>query len=431
MIPIVVNVDCYDQRMTEPDLLTASQAAQLLGVTRRTLYAYVSRGLVSSQPGPGPSRARRYARTTIEALLRARATSPADRAAGSAMQWGTPVLESALTLIADGRLFYRGRDAIQLSREASIEQIASLLWTGGAGDADELFGSASPSRSGRVATSPILARMEASLMTTSRPSLASVGSPQPARLRAATEVVGRLFAAAGAVGDGPLATRLARGWNCAHEQTLSAALVLCADHELNVSAFTARCIASADARLEHVILGALCAFQGRRHGGMGARVEAMLDDASRAGIDRTLERVLSEQGEVPGFGHPLYPGGDPRATELLRLMPPAAGRSDVVAGLQRACATRLDLTPNLDFGLAAVTRRLALPPDAGAAVFALGRSVGWIAHAFETWDDGGMIRPRARYTGHAPQESPRAPTPAQRSPIREGPRRPSERRSTG
>ena len=88
----------------------------------------------------------------------------------------------------------------------------------------------------------------------------------------------------------------------------------CAPTKLNVSAFTARCIASADARLEHVILGALCAFQGRRHGGMGARVEAMLDDASRAGIDRTLERVLSEQGEVPGFGHPLYPGGDPRAT---------------------------------------------------------------------------------------------------------------------
>lgn len=389
--------------MAAPDLLTASEAAHLLRITRRTLYAYVSRGLVSSQPGPGPSRARLYPRTAVEALLGARAASPGERAAGAAMQWGTPVLESALTLIAGGRLFYRGRDVVELSREASLERVARLLWTGEV-EGDDLFAPMPPSRPGRAVRSSILAGMEASLITASRTSLASVGSPGPARLRAACEVVGRLFASAGATGDGPLAARLARGWGSADARTISAALVLCADHELNVSAFTARCVASGDARLEHVLLGALCAFQGRRHGGMSARVQAMLDDAARDGIDRALQRVLSEQGEVPGFGHPLYPDGDPRATELIRLVVPP-GPPDVVAKLQRTCEERLDLKPNLDFGLAAVAQRLNLPPDAAMALFALGRSVGWIAHAFETWDAGVLIRPRARYTGPAPRGS--------------------------
>jgi citrate synthase len=388
--------------MAATDLLGADAAAQLLGVTRRTLYAYVSRGLISSQPGPGPSRARRYPRAALEELLRARSASPAERAAGTAMQWGPAVLESELTLIADGQLSYRGHDAIRLSRDASLEQVAHLLWTGTQTTTEDWFSSPAPRRVGTDASPPLLASMEAALLQATRRRLASVSSPGPARLRAASEVVTLLFASAGAVGAGPLAGRLARGWRTEHEQTIGAALVLCADHELNVSAFTARCVASADARLEHVVMAALCAFQGRRHGGAGARVQAMLDDTLRDGVDRALERALSEQGKVPGFGHPLYPDGDPRATELLRLIPPSPGRSNVVSELERTCREQLDLKPNLDFGLAAVSHGLKLPPGAGTAIFALGRSVGWIAHAFETWDSGMFIRPRARYTGPSP-----------------------------
>lgn len=384
--------------MVDSTYVDANEAAHELGVTRRTLYAYVSRGLLSSQPGPGPSRARRYARAEVEQLKRSRASSPAERAAAGAMRWGTPVLESALTLIDDGQLFYRGRDAIQLSRDASLEDVAGLLWNDGAVPADAMFPSIPPFRRTRRRDRPILARMEAALMAARDDALASVSSPEPARLRAAAAAVAGLFAAAGAVGAGPLATRLARGWGTPDADVLSAALVLCADHELNVSAFTARCIASADTKLEDVLLGALCAFQGRRHGGMGMRVQAMVDEAARNGVDRALDRVLAEQEGVPGFGHPLYPDGDPRAAELLRIAPPA-GRTDVMAALEEACANRLGLAPNLDFGLTALAYRRRLPTDAGTALFALGRSVGWIAHAFEAWDTGGLIRPRARYVG--------------------------------
>lgn len=393
----------YYQPMSTPALVNAEDAARLLGVTRRTLYAYVSRGMVTSQPGPGPSRTRLYSRATIDALLAGRAGSPAERAAAGATDWGKPILESALTLIDGGRLFYRGHDAITLSRHATIEQVANLLWSGEVADLEMPRAGSSPAGVARGATVPIVARLEAMLLESLRSSIASVSSPQPARRRAAATLVAGLFTAAGATGKGSLATRLAAGWETPEDAILSAALVLCADHELNASTFTARCVASADARLEHVLLAALCAFQGRRHGGMGQRVWAMFDDVAKMGVAPALDRVLSEQHEVPGFGHPLYPEGDPRCDELLRLVPARGRKLDVVSQLQRECATRLDLKPNLDFGLATVAYRLRLPADAGVALFALGRSVGWIAHAFEAWDSGVLIRPRARYTGPMPQ----------------------------
>ena len=379
--------------------LSAEEAAHILGIRRETLYAYVSRGLVTSEPGPGPSRARRYPRAGVEALAQSRAGSPAERAAGDAMNWGLPVLASQLTLIDGGRLFYRGHDAVGLSTTGSLESVASLLWTDGVIPADELFPPMTSARPRRRADGPALTMMERHLVRVSQQNLASISSPAPTRLRAAADLINNLFVAVGASGTGGLADRLAQGWRSTNVDALSAALVLCADHELNVSAFTARCIASADARLEHVLLGALCAFQGRRHGGMGARVQAMLDDVELHGLERALDRVLAEQGEVPGFGHPLYPDGDPRCPAILRHV--AALSPDPSALVERRC-TELGLQPNLDFALTTMARRLALPADAGPAVFALGRTVGWIAHAFETWDDATLIRPRARYTGRDP-----------------------------
>ena len=379
--------------MADAQWMTAEEAARALDVRRQTLYAYVSRGLLTSAPGPGPSRARRYNRAAVEQLVATRGRTSAERAAAGATDWGVPILDSELTLIADGRLFYRGRDAIELSRTASLEQVADILWGAGA----DGFDAVRPSRPAPAAGRPI-ERMQAFLAQASRARLASVSSPEPARLRAATELVTGLFAAAGATGTGTLAERLARGWRTPHADVLSAALVMCADHELNVSAFTARCVASADARFDQVLLAALAAFSGRRHGGAGARVGHLLDDAERHDAVRAVARALDDQGEVPGFGHPLYPNGDPRATELMRIAPPPAG-GDEASAVAAHCAKALGLAPNLDFGLATLARRLNLPAAAGATLFALVRSVGWIAHAIETWDDGALIRPRARYVG--------------------------------
>lgn len=377
------------------ETVTANEAALLLGVTRRTLYAYVSRGLLRSQPGPGPSRARRYPRDQIDALVKARSGSSQERATRRAMSWGLPVTDSSLTLIADGRLIYRGRDAIELCRSGSLEDVAALLWADG--HEPRLVFPAGRRISGTSGASAI-ERMERWLVSDEARGMVTAGGPHATRTRDGVALVAGLFAAAGADGRGALAARLGRAWKTDRVDVISAALVLCADHELNVSAFTARCVASADARLDQVLLAALCAFGGRRHGGMASRVASVLNDARRRGATTAVRRALDDQGEVPGFGHPLYPDGDPRATELLRLCPDPA-RGDAIAAVAATCAEMLGLHANVDFALAAVERRLHLPRGAGQAIFALGRSVGWIAHAIETWRDGSLIRPRSRYVG--------------------------------
>src|SRR5215510_5716702 len=110
------------------NLVPAREAARRLGVGLPTLYAYVSRGLVRSEADPG-GRTRRYRLADIERLAARRGEGRSRaRIAQAALDWGTPVLDSALTLISDGRFFYRGQDAVNLARSAALEDVALLLW---------------------------------------------------------------------------------------------------------------------------------------------------------------------------------------------------------------------------------------------------------------------------------------------------------------
>src|SRR5438046_494908 len=95
-----------------------------------TLYAYTSRGQLRSEPVPGRPRERRYYRDEVE-RLRERKESRRDpsKAAARGLHWGGPVLESGLTLIHEGRVYYRGHDAVALAATASLEQVAALLWS--------------------------------------------------------------------------------------------------------------------------------------------------------------------------------------------------------------------------------------------------------------------------------------------------------------
>ena len=379
--------------------LSAREAADLLGVSRPTLYAYVSRGLVVSEPGPGPSRARRYPRAAVQDLRerRARGRDPA-MAAHGALHWGTPVLDSALTLIEAGRPYYRGRDAIALAATASFEEVAALLWTGAAGDAPDVFPPAPPDGAGPPDGDALARR----LLAEGERAVAGVAALGEAAPRRAGAVVQGLFASAGARGRGPLGQRLARGWRRPSAAAdITAALVLCADHDLNVSSFTARCVASADAPLESALLAALCALRGRRHGGMAERVAGLLAEAGRDGAREAVAQALREQGTLPGFGHELYPEGDPRGAEL-RASAAAAGPDEPLAAVAARDRGELGLEPSLDIGLAAICRAHRLPPGAAFHLFALGRSAGWAAHAMEAAADGRLIRPRSRYTGPAP-----------------------------
>lgn len=373
---------------------SADEAADYLGVSKRTLYAYVSRGLVVSEPAAG--RERRYPLWSLDELKARRAER--GEPAAAALRWGTPVLESALTLIDRGQLFYRGQDAIELSRDAAFEEVASLLWTGEREDAAALFPSASHGRQ----RGDLVDGLVACLVEERARHPLSLAEPTRPTLRAAGAIVAALFEAAGASGRGTLAERLARGWRATRAaDDLRAALILCADHELNASAFTARVVAATDAPLPNALLAALCALEGRRHGGASRELNDFLDEIERIGAKRACQRVLANRGRAPGFwgGHPLYPDGDPRAVELLRRLDLPA-RDPAAKAI--AFMSELGSEPTVELALAALARRRQVPRDGAFALFALGRSVGWIAHAFEAAAGGTLIRPRARYVGPPP-----------------------------
>ncbi|HWF85063.1 MAG TPA: citrate/2-methylcitrate synthase, partial [Vicinamibacterales bacterium] len=245
--------------------MSADEASRKLGVSRSTLYAYVSRGYVRSEPRPGASRERRYARRDVERLRqRTEARRDPDQAAARALDWGMPILESSITLIADDTLYYRGHDAVELSRARSIEEVAALIWTGRFDAAPS-----SPRRPAPRAASaaggalPFIARAQARL------AVASARDPRAFDLRpegvalSGWRILGLLSgAAAQARTLAPTVEQtLARAWGTGARgaDLLRAAIILCADHELNVSAFTARCVASSGSNPYAVVTAGLAA----------------------------------------------------------------------------------------------------------------------------------------------------------------------------
>jgi len=140
-----------------------------------------------------------------------------------------------------------------------------------------------------------------------------------------------------------------------------------------------------------------------KHGGQIELVEAFLREAEDVGDARAAISGRLRRGErIPGFGHSLYPGGDPRGAELLRLTSVAYPNSPAVALCGAVTDEALELIgerPTVDFGLATLARTLGLPPGGAVTLFALGRAVGWIGHAIEQYEGGSLIRPRARYVG--------------------------------
>jgi citrate synthase len=398
-----------------PHHLTAAHAADLLGVTRATLYAYASRGQLRSEAVPGRPRERRYARDDVQRLLdRKAARRDPVAAAARGLHWGGPVLESGITLIHDGRLYYRGRDALALAETATLEDAAMVLWAAEDSDRTRLFAQSSALTDRQLArlracTTDPYTLMQAALPVAARVDLASYDL-RPAAVRLTGARIVKLLASIVAPRDAqaPLHRALQRTWAPGRTEVgdaIRAALVLCADHELNVSAFTARCAASAGASPYDVVSAAIATLRGYKHGGAGERVLAMLAASETPRHARAQVAARLRRGEqVPGFGHPLYPNGDPRAALLIRLAESTGHEAACRAmrNLRKAGTALLNDLPNLDFGLAAITRACGLPDQAPVLLFALGRTIGWIAHAIEEYASGHLIRPRARYTGPMP-----------------------------
>jgi citrate synthase len=372
-----------------PDWLSTEEALSRLGVRAQTLYAYVSRGRVRAQADPDEPRRSRYRASDIAALTtRKRRGRRAADVAAHAIAWGEPVLASAITTVADGRLYYRGKDAVRLAQTETLEAVARLL-RGGLGTApDEIaVPPAGTTMRGR-AFAALAARAEAEPAARGR-------SPAELAGEAAALLDVMANAVAGEADEGPIHERLGRAWRAPREDwdLIRRSLVLLADHELNASTFAARVTASTGASLAAAALAGLSALSGPLHGGMAARVQGFAAEAARRGLPKALAKG------APGFGHPLYPDGDPRARALFAAFEApaelAALRADVEAATGEAA--------NVDFALVALAQRLALPEGAPFALFAVARAAGWLAHAMEQLEAGELIRPRARYVGVAPE----------------------------
>jgi len=408
--------------MSKERYLSASEAANALGVSMQTLYAYVSRGLIRSEAGHG--RQRRYRADDVQRLLaRKELRRSPDLSAEDALYWGAPLLDSALTLIEDGQVYYRGRKVAELVAHHTFEEVAALLWTGETAQGAALFQSASD-RTPRARYETILARLEVDGLDLpplhslqALLPLASLEDPSAYDLRPATVAqsgarILRLMTQV-LVGEAahrqPIASALQRGW-CAQEESAASlfdcALMACADHELNASTFAARVAASTGANPYAVVTAGLAALGGIKHGGYTERVESLFQGIeSSAQLRESLAQRLRRGEDIPGFGHHLYPQGDPRAALLLQGLARQQADRPAFALVQAAMETAeqaIGERPSLDFALVALALTLNLPRGSALALFALGRAAGWIGHAIEQYATDRMIRPRARYSGDLP-----------------------------
>jgi citrate synthase len=396
--PGVVNLDQYNQYMDE-DWIDAGAACEQLGVRAQTLYAYVSRGRLGARADPADPRRSLYRAADVEALTarKARSRKPSEVAAG-AIAWGEPVLESAITAVIGGRLYYRGRDAVRLAETETLESVARLL-RGGDGVALKRDDRPAP-----PAGPTSRARLFAALAARAAGDPPALGrSPHALAVEAATLLDVLTDAVCGQSASGAIHTRLALAWGQGPggpgADLIRRALILVADHELNASAFAARVAAGTGASLAACALSGLGALSGPRHGTAGEAVLLFFDEAERLGPAAAVANRLAEGRAVPGFGHVLYPHRDPRADALLGRLPVEGQR----LALQAVVARETGLAPNIDFALAAIGRALRLPPDAIFGLFAVARTAGWIAHAIEQGQADRLIRPRARYVGPAPE----------------------------
>jgi len=413
----------------------AAEAAERLGIKQASLYAYVSRGVLTRRREPD-GRASMFDAGEVEELARRGRPRRQGGRAGSAEL----VIESALTEITPATQRYRGYDATGLALSRSFEDVAMLLWTGslpghetewrvsataggpGGGDVQEAAGwTAVPAAiaAGRAAQAalppgtlpleriqvivPALAATDQFRLHLDPPAVVAAGK---ALISGITEALPSADGAGTASAESVaarLATRLCPAPAARLIRVINAALILVADHELAASTLAARVAASMRADPYAVVSTGLGAMTGALHGGAALGAEIMLGSAGTpADAPRVVGDVLRRGEKLPGFGHFVYRDGDPRANLLLRLIAeyaPDSERLAVALAVTAEARRRALPDPNIEFALAVLAAVAGMVRGAGEAMFATGRTAGWLAHALEEYERNVPIRPRCVYTG--------------------------------
>jgi citrate synthase len=390
--------------------MTAAEALDVLNVRPQTLYANVSRGKIRAKPDQEDPRRSLYHRDDVLRMARrANGRRKVDIVSSEAMQYGDPVLSSAISTALDGRLLYRGHDAATLADTASLEDIAALLWECTPQESAVIWAASkkTPPAQLEADAGDGNSALAAGLLALARRSAVdapSLGRPA-AQLRA--EAASVLTSLAGAMADGgggggggaTISQRLARAWRAeAHEDLIRRALVLMADNELNASTFATRVAISTGASLAAGVLAGFTTLTGPLHGGAAQQFAELITQAQASSASEAVKNWLASKRPLPAFGHPLYGDGDPRAKTLLKHLP----KVQLYEALTVAAEQQAGELPNIDYALSLLTTACGLPKDAPFILFAVGRCAGWLAHALEQVRANRLIRPRANYTGPAP-----------------------------
>ncbi|MES9521496.1 citrate/2-methylcitrate synthase [Streptomyces capoamus] len=400
--------------------LTTKETAEFLGVKPETVYAYVSRGLLSSRREPG-GRASTFDAKEVEALARRNRRE----AAGSPGSGGDLSVRTRITLIEQDRYFYRGADAVELAARHSYEEVAEWLWTGRTSPGAAFR---APGATVEVARRAVDALSEhASPVDRLRVAAVAAAAEDPLRfdlseeavLSTARILVPTLVAALPPAGyerkdDGPLAHRLwtrltGRPADEASLRVLDTALALLADHDLAASTLAVRVAASARAHAYAAVSAGLGVLEGPLHGAASGLAHRMLLDVLDQGTAvPVIAAELRAGRRVPGLGHRLYAGEDPRARALFGLLEELPGAESALLAARDIVTTTARHTPlhaNVDLALAVFTASSGMQATAGETIFAVARTAGWIAHALEEYGERPLrMRPSGHYVGPRPPQ---------------------------
>lgn len=392
-----------DRAAIRKDYMPRSEALEILEVKPSTLYSYVSRGLVRRVVDPN-GRTSYYSRQDVQRLKsKSLARSGHGPAAASAMQWGAPVLITAITEITPQGPRYRDHSALDLARrDVSFESVAEYLWTGhwpeqavwpvslltGAflSQLSDILRHHSQLDVRRIMTEVVL------LLGPDEDSGANVRLMQA--MAGALGFLGPDRAFASLSPGGTIAQVLAQALGIdatpAKLQALNAALILVADHELTPATFAARVAASVGSDLHACIATALPVYFSAALGLGCDRAEQSLDAHvsrdSACGFDGMLAAVRTQSAD-----HPVYAQRDPRAQLLIAF---ARGLLDGPSADEREASG----VP-LDAALVIFCRSLGAGRHAAGAMLAFARTAGWIAHVLEQRQQGFVMRPRGKFVG--------------------------------
>lgn len=394
------------------DYLTTAQVARRLGVKEQTIYAYVSRGQLVSTRIQGMSGSL-FAVDEIEAMAE---RDGARRGPGGAVER----IRTQITLRENENLYFRGVSVAELAG-VPIERVAYFLWTGTMPNQADFR--SDPDVLARATRAAAALPATARLVDRIRLVVDITGVCDPMRFdTGAASIVHAAPALIATVVDGcspadaPLEVALAqRLWSAVSDRPgaeedfaiLNSALVVLADHDLAASTLAVRMAASTRANLYAAVTAGLGVMDGPYHGAATTRAYRFLEEAVPDPMGALALR-LRDHERIPGFGHIVYDGRDPRAEVLLESMRNHNGPNvdRVVDAAQLVIdhmADRYDMHPNSDFALAVATLGIGLRRDAPEAIFAIARIAGWIAHAIEEYQEKGLrFRVPGIYAGVRP-----------------------------